>query len=388
MPAGRVSDTHLLIAAGVLTILLGGTAAFIEPPGGAGEDSPSSFSSAAAGGAAAFHTLRDLGYTVERSYEPMTGIRNEPARTTLVMTGTIPPSEQDRRALQTFLERGGVVLLVGTHGADFLRVGGAAPPPAFGGSAVRHRTLVASPLAANASEILMVQTGGRPKFGPSYVAVFAVSADEPLVSTARVGRGRVVWWAAPTPVGNAHVAGADNLQHLLNVLGPPASRTVLWDEHYHGHSRSLWSYAAGTPVPWIGLQLGVMALAAFATYSRRRGPVRARAVDARTSPMEFVDMLRALYKRAGAAGAAVATARSRLVRTVVLACGIPADSTDDVFGRAVATKIRTSAAGVADLLGASARAARDPQLPSADALKLTQRLQRLTEEVAGRKSEG
>jgi hypothetical protein len=377
MPASRLTDAHLVIGAAVLTVLLGGAAAFIEPPGGAGAESPSSFSAAAAGAKGAFYALKELGYRMERSFEPMTAVRADPARSTLILTGGIMPSELDRRALQRFVERGAVVLLVGAQGADWLRVSGARSASPFQRPST-HRVLVPSPLAANAPEITMTRGAGAAKFGPSYVAVFAVLSDEPLVATARVGEGRVVWLAAATPVSNAHIASANNFQFLLNVLGPPGPRDVIWDEHYHGHSRSLWSYAAATPLPWIGGQCAILALAVFAAHSRRRGPVRARSVDARTSPMEFIDMLLALYKRAGARGAAVAAARTRFRRTVVAACGVPADSPDESVARAVAAKIPADAGEVTDLLAASDRATRDPGLTASEALTLTQRLQRLT----------
>ncbi|HJR60562.1 MAG TPA: DUF4350 domain-containing protein [Vicinamibacterales bacterium] len=381
MPARGVTDTHLVIGAGVVTVLLGGAAAFIEPPGGAGVETSSSFNAGAPGGKAAFQTLKELGYPVERSFEPMTAIRAEPRRTTLVLTGTIGPSEQDRRALQTFLEAGGVALLVGAQGADFLRVGGV-KAASFSRPAT-HRVMAPSALAANVTEISMTRGAGTPKFGPSHVAVFSVAGGEPLVSTARVGAGRVIWWAAATPLANAHISSADNLQLLVNVAGAPGARDVLWDEHYHGHTRSLWSYAAETPLPWIAGQIAIVALAACAAYSRRRGPVRAKFVDARTSPMEFIDMLRALYERAGAPGAAVAAARTRFTRAVTAACGIPADSTDDALARAAASKIRVDVQQVADLLAASDRGFRDPDLSAAEALTLTQGLQRLSGKFQG-----
>lgn len=383
MSAGGVKDLHLIVAAGVLTVLLAGAAAVIDPPDGQGGPGASSFSAAAEGGRAAFYTLKQLGYDIERSFEPMTAIRADPARTTLLVTGANPPSEQDRHALRSFVDTGGVVLLVGSAGASFVDV---VTPPAASrppGRPSVHRVLAASPLAAGTSEISMTRTGGTPKFGPEYVAVFAVSADEPLVATARIGQGRVIWWAAPTPLVNAHITAAANLQLLLNVAGAPGARRLLWDEHYHGYSRSIWSYAAGTPVPWIAAQGGLILIAAVAAYSRRRGPVRSIRTDPRTSPLEFIDMLGALYRRAGANGAAVASARTRLTRTVSSACGMPHDAGDDAIARAVASKTGASLGEIIDILAASDRARRDPALTEAEALKLTRRLQLHTAAVLG-----
>ena len=376
MPARRLRDIHFLAVAGVLTMILAGAGAFIAPPGGPGADTPSSFSAAPSGGKAAFYTLRQLGYRIERSYEPMTAITAEPSRTTLLITGTLPPSEQDRRALRTFVDRGGTVVLVGSQGAVFLSLD-AAPPLPFA-QPVTHRVVAPSPLATNAPEITMAPVASAPKFGPSYVTVFGASPDTLAVVTARSGKGRVIWWAAPTPLVNAHIDRSGNLQHLLNVAGAPAARDLLWDEHYHGHTRSLWSYAARTPLPWIGAQLGVILAFVFVTHSRRRGPVRARAVDARTSPLEFIDMLRALYKRAGANGAAVAAARARLRRSITSAIGLPADTSNEVIARAIASKTRVDPGELTRLLAEADRATNDGELDAAEALTLTRRLQQVT----------
>jgi len=378
MPAGGMKDSYVLIAAAVLTVALGIGAAMIDPPGGSGTHSPSSFSATTQGGKAAFETLRALGYQVERSFEPMAVIDAEAERTALVFTGAAKPSEQDARALQEFLEAGGVALLIGPQGAQFLGVSGAVPEEAVLGKPPTHRVLAPSPVVSQVTEITMTATGGRPEFGGSYVSLFAVSAEEPLVATARVGRGRVSWWAAPTPLTNAHLSSASNLQLLLNAVGAPGERRVLWDEHYHGHSRSLWSYAAGTPLPWIGVQAGLLLAAVFATYSRRRGPVRSPATPLRNSPLEFIEMLGALYRRANANGAAVTSARTRFSRTMAASCGIPYDAADETIARLMMSRFAMDEREVLNVLNASARAERDPALTAEDALTLTQQLQRLT----------
>jgi hypothetical protein len=381
MSARRLTDIHLVVLAGVLTVVAGLAGAVIAPPGAPGSETPSSFSAAGGGAKAAFLTLKASGYRIERSYEPMTAITANPAETMLLMTGTQPPSELDRRALENFLTRGGRVLLVGTQGADFLGVQGAAPSLPFVEPS-RHRVVTPSALSVHASEITMSRVAGAPKFGSAYVAVFSDGIENPLVATARLGEGRVIWFAAATPLTNAHIADADNLQLLLNAAGDPADRALLWDEHYHGHSRSLWSYAARTPLPWVAAQLGVLLIFALAAHARRRGPVRARRTEPRTSPLEFIEMLGALYQRAGAASAAVAAARARLRRTIAAAHGIPSDSPDDAVAKAVATRSGVDAGEVIGVLSAADRATRDAGLKGAEALKLTRRLQQLTEAVA------
>ncbi len=385
MFAGGLTDRHLVLGAVSVMIVLGVAGALLAP-GSPGAAMPSSLSASAQGGKAAFETLRALGYTMDRSYEPMASLRADPATTTLVISGAVAPSDQDRRALLAFLEAGGEVLVVGQHGAAFLGVDGASSPPLRPDQPVVHRVIVPSPLTSGVAEVTMIGDAGVPKFAPTYVALFAVDADRPLVVTGRIGAGRAAWWASPTPLANAHIGEADNLRLLLNVAGDPGARRVLWDEHYHGHSRTLWSYLVQTPLPWAGAQVVLVGLAAIATFSRRRGPVRAPRADGRTSPLEFIDMLGALYARAGAHRAAVAAALTRLTRAATVATGVPHDSSDDVIARAVASRTGVDPADVSARLAGARRAQHDPAVDPAAAIEIVSQLQRLTTDLktAGR----
>lgn len=378
MSAGRVTDKRLLIAAGALTVLLAAATAIVAPPEGPATPAPSSYSAAAGGGKAAFLTLRALGYDVERSFEPMTAIASEPEQTVLILAGPAPPSDQDRRALERFLTAGGTALLVGRAGLTFLGVAtGPSTPDTFASDGT-YTAAGVSPLAANAPEITMASPSLAPRLGPSQVTVFAASPDHPLVTTASVGQGRVIWLAAPTPLANAHIGSAHNFQLLLNVLGPPGERRVLWDEHYHGHRRSLWSYAAATPLPWIAGQLGVITLAGFAVFARRRGPIRAPRSDPRTSVLEFIEMLLVLYRRANARGAVVASAQSRLRRTIASLCGLPIDASDEMMARAYAARRHVEENEVRQALQEARRVTSDPRLDDDTALRITAKLQSLT----------
>lgn len=388
MPAGRLSDRHLAIGALGLTALLVMAGAALVPPG-SGAAAPSSLSPAAAGGKAAYETLAALGYRIERSYEPLASLRTDPSTATLLVTGSLEPSEQDRRALTAFVEAGGDVLLVGAHGAHFIGVEEGPGMPAARPPNV-HRVIAPSPLSAGVTEITMGGHAGQPRFGAAYVTLFAVNEQTPLVTTARIGLGRVTWLAAPTPLENAHLAAAGNLQLLLNVAGPPGARRVLWDEHYHGHTRSLWSYLVKTPLPWAGAQVALIAFTVLAAYSRRRGPVRPAGGDPRTSPLEFIRMLGEMYRRSATHGAAVAAARMRLGRAVASTCGVPPDGTDEQVARAIVSKTGADPRDVAATLEDARRAAADPAITGAAAVAVVARLQRLTGQLtaaaAGRHS--
>jgi hypothetical protein len=89
-----------------------------------------------------------------------------------------------------------------------------------------------------------------------------------------------------------------------------------------------------------------------------------------------------LYRRAGAAPAAVAAARARLKRTVAATQGIPADSPDDAIAKAIASRSGADVREALDVLSAADRAVRDARVNADEALELTRRLQQLTEGVA------
>lgn len=368
MPAIRSGDlTVAVVACSALAVLTAAGAAGTAVSGPAIPGS--SFSAGPGGSKAAFLTLKRLGYAIDRSYEPMTAIAADPARTVIVLAApTDAPSDLDRRALERFVSAGGYVLATGAGGAAFLS--GTAPTPDTRTQADVKTYAALSPgaLAADAPSITMAAEATRVQFKDGYTAVYG-AGPEVAVRAASIGGGRAVWWAGSTPLQNASIADAGNLALLLNSLGD-ARRTVLWDERYHGHTRSLWSYVAATPLPWAGAQAGLMALAAMLVFSRRLGPVRPAVEDPRTSPMEFVDTLGALYAQAGAGAAAVATARRRLRRMLLSASGLAHDATDERLAAAAASRAGVDRDELHAVLDASAAAG-----DGSAALPLVQRLQ-------------
>ena len=380
MPARRVNDLAIVVAAGVGIVILGTVAAIVAPPADATDAGTSTYSAGSRGMKGAFLTLRELGYQVERSIEPMTAVAADPPRTTIVLSGAEAPSEQDRRAIREFIERGGTIIAIGANGAYALGLKVPAGPasPLFAERVEVVGRIAPSPVSAGAAGISMAADGPRPAMPDAYVPVYGSAADTAVVYAASIGLGRSVWLADSTPLSNKYLDQASNLRVLLNVVGPMNGRRVLFDEHYQGYKRSLWSYVAGTPLPWVGVQAGLVLVAVLLTYSRRQGPVRPPHTDVRTSPMEFVEMLGALYRRANARQAAVHAARMRLRRAIATACGVPVASDDETLARAAGARMRGDATATADVLAEAGRAAADPDLGQEQAIALTRRLQELS----------
>ena len=205
--------------------------------------------------------------------------------------------------------------------------------------------------------------------------------EEPVVVTWRLGKGRVLWWAAPTPVTNSGISRDGNLPFFLGCIqavrpgASPGETTVLWDEYFHGYRGSLWDYFEETPVPWAAFQLALVAVFVLLAFGRRSGPLYAPAAVSRLSPLEFVDTLGDLYRRASAGSAAVRVAyqrfRTQLVRRLALAPSISNMQLD----AAVRDRLGWKQPGFMDTLQRAEKAARENDVPGSDALKIVQALE-------------
>jgi hypothetical protein len=175
---------------------------------------------------------------------------------------------------------------------------------------------------------------------------------------------------------------------LANAAGIPGARKILWDEHYHGQRRSMWSYFAATPLPWAGGQLLFATLVALVAVGRRRGALRPRVVESRTSPLEFVDTMATLYERAGAARAAVEGARTELRRRLAAVAGLPRSTPDAVLVKAAPGRIGLDGERIAAALSASADLLRRGVSRAQDAVPVVAELQELTNAAAAARTGG
>jgi hypothetical protein len=382
MPArSRTSDLKILIVAGGLTVLLSILSFFIAPVDSTSQEDGSSYSSWPGGAKAAFLMLKAAGYPVERSFEPITALRSSPGRTLLILARpSRTPSLQDVRALRAFVDAGGIVLCTDHTCAAFLPgvpARAARLPP---GQIERVDAAMASPMTAGVPSIEMARNSAPIAASSPYITVYGDDLA-PAVVMARTDRGAAVWWADSRPLTNESIASPGHAELLVNTAGAPGDRVVLWDEHYHGHSRSLWSYTAETPLPLAGAQVGLLALAALLTWSRRKWPVRSLPVEPRTSPLEFVDSMGALYRRAGVASTAVGTIRARVRRALLAATGLPSSSDDASVSAAVAARCSADVEQVRVLFTESAAASIDFDLRPDAAVRIVAGLQQLARDV-------
>ncbi|HUJ33405.1 MAG TPA: DUF4350 domain-containing protein [Candidatus Acidoferrum sp.] len=402
MPQGLDSgDRKLLIGAAVLLVILVVTSTLVTPPE-AEETSwfPSTYSQDWGGAKAAYLLLQDMGYHVERWEESPTEITDDPAGTVLVLANPIEsPSEEERGAVSQFVQQGGRVLATGPTAEWLLpEVNKPAKPKdkaknsesesdseqressapvfdaAYGfGSVSRFSPLAPSPIMRDAPEITMTSpTHWDPEL-PGQVTVYG-NEDTAAVITYRLGKGEVIWWAAPTPLTNGAIRDASNVALFLNSVAPTPNVHILWDEYFHGAHGSLWSYFTRSPLPWGVMQFGLVFLAILATYSRRQGPVRAPATVSRLSPIEFVETLGDLYYTAHADAAAVQVASHRLrfllARQLGVAVNVPAAD----LAHSAAQQLSWQEQPLLDALNAAENSSRNANLSDRESLHLVQAL--------------
>jgi hypothetical protein len=375
----------LLIAGAILLLLIVATVVFAPSQDEAeGEGIPTTYSTTKNGAQAAYLLLRELGYQSERWEKSPAELPTDAAGKILILAGPSDfPDKNERSALLAFVRSGGWIIYAGNFPFLFLETGAVRPPSFNPATKLTDETFSAvapSPFTQGASKITMNPSNRWVASDGAQVPLYG-EPEEPVVVTWRLEKGRVIWWAAPTPVTNSGISREGNLPFFLSCIqaarpgASPGETTVLWDEYFHGYRGSLWDYFRETPVPWAILQLALVAVFILLALGRRSGPIYAAAAVSRLSPLEFVDTLGDLYRRASAGSAAVRVAyhrfRTQLSRRLALAPTISNMQLD----AAVRERLGWKQPGLMDTLQRAEKAARGTEVPGPEALKIVQALE-------------
>jgi len=375
MPGGlEPSDRKLLWGAGVVAIVLAaGTFALAPPARDRQTGVPSSYASDSGGALAAYLLLVNLHYDVHRWEESPAQLEDRGGNAVLVLAEPSDlPTDPERQALREFVTGGGRLLFCGPELKSFFPE--APITPLFKSGWEDSTARIPSYISHNAATITLEPEARWSELGAAQLALYG-DADGATVVAWRMGAGEILWWAGATPLTNAGLRRAGNLQLFLNTVSNPAPLTVYWDEYFHGQRASLWSYFQGTPVPWGILQTFVITLAILFTYSRRSGPIVRPAPVSRLSPLEFVDTVGALYQSARAGSVAVAVSYRRLRLQVSQRMGLPSSASDQALTDAAAGRVGWDASAFADTLAKAAGAEHLQKMRSAEALALVQALE-------------
>ena len=377
MPARLTpADRRLLSIAGgaVLLLLIG--AILAGPPPSDESQIPSIYSSGKAGARAAWLLLQDLHYNVRAWEESPSTLRTAPPDALLIVAEpTELPSEHDRAALLDFVNRGGRVLFCGkTLGAFFSHAGTPYDAPKSGWA--DFDAIFPGRVTHGAETITLRAQSVWKKRSSSLLWLYGTD-DWATVVEWRIGAGSVLWWAGATPLTNAGITQTGNLNLFLNsIADSPQGRpsVILWDEYFHGQRTGLISYAAQTPALWAAAQVLLVGLAVLFTFSRRSGPVLSPAAPSRLSPLEFVDTMGGLYRRAGAASIPVEIAYRHLRAVLIRRLGVAATMSEEDVARLAEQRFGLASGKLAEDLGRGSSYCYDQRIRPKDALALVKRL--------------
>jgi hypothetical protein len=377
MPAGiSPSDRKLLVIGAALLLLMLTASVILAPPQEReGSPIPSTYSTASGGARATYLLLTELHYPVRRWEEPPTELGSSPEDILLVLADpTQPPNQKEREALVTFVRHGGHILFTGSDVRAFFQDAQLSENPDPGWKTLDPT--IPSHLSAVAQRVVMKPEAYWGTVEESQLQLYG-QATEVAVLSWKVGDGKILWWAGPTPLTNAGITREDNLNFLLSSVldGSEDIRDIYWDEYFHGQRSSLWSYIQKTSLPWGLLQLGLLAFAVIFSLSRRSGPVYVPEEVSRLSPLEFVDTLAGLYEKAGAASSALAVSYQQLRSLLTRQLSLPAATSDAELVRAASQRFGWKSEDFGPLLTRAETATRDSKLRPREALGLVQQLE-------------
>jgi len=373
------SDRRLLIWAGVFMLVVILSLTFLSQDE---EESgiPSTYSAQRHGAKAAFLLLQQSGYRVQRWEQSPTNLPADPAHTVLVLASPFrAPTRDEKNALQTFVDRGGKVLVAGRSVSLYVPQAETENEPVLSPVAKEYQPQLLTPLTRGGA--IQMSPGAYWKgLATSSLAHYS-DGDRPIVVSYKAGLGEVIWWGASTPLTNAAIARSGNMALLLNSLGQADEVQIYWDEYFHGEQSSLIGYVGDPPLKFGLLQTLLVFLALIFTFSRRNGPIHPLPQPSRLSPLEFVSTLGKLYRRANAVHSALAIPHARFRAQAARQLGIRQDVPAADLARALTNRMRYKDDSLAELLRQIENALHNPELQEAQALELVQQLNQHTHKL-------
>ena len=381
------SDRSFLIVSGTLLAVFTLAGVLFAPAGIAGPAGiPSTYSTGNEGAKAAYLLLGQLGYREMRWTSPPMELPQKARHVVLILADPfVPPSSEEKTAVQWFVRRGGRVIATGALASNLLNLRGVVEAKQPEATWKQFPAEIPGPISRQAPSILM-QAGARWKGGEPEDLAYYGDREGGTVVCFPLGSGTIIWWADSSPLSNYGLAQAANLDVLLNSVGSPKDATILWDEYFHGERAGLWTYLRRTPVVWAMLQAALLALAVLLTYSRRSAPVAAPAAESRLSQMEFVETVGDLYARKRAAAGAVEIALHRFRLLLARRLGRPPEAAAEGSGQILTERFGREGTGLAPVLAQCGAVIRSGITDEAQALKLIQELHDYTRRllVAGK----
>ena len=363
------------IVLGILLLLLMSAVAYLKSEEEKGDGSPSSYSTLRKGGKAAFLLLQQSGYPVERWHHPPKELPADGHGVLLVVAGPVNyPNTEESGAFSRFLLHGGSMLVAGILPDAFVSKAAATQgEPRIGG--VECTATAPTRLTRGGS----ISMDGIFKWDPndnSPVVHFVDQNKNAVVVSYAMGSGSVVWWSSAWPLENIGIREKNNLELLLNSTS--GYQRILWDEYYQDEHRRATAHKPIQAYKWALAQLALIAVVVVLTFSRRSGPLVPVAQESRLSPLEFVETLGSVFRRARSTHVAVEIAFQRFRQVAARRLGIRGTSNAIEIVEAMANRGIRISESTANLVRGSESAANDPTLTEQAALEYVRALNTAT----------
>lgn len=371
MPSGlSASDRKVLLVAGAAFIVLVVLGLLLAPSSN-DSDIASSYSTASGGAKAAYLLLQETGYHVERWQRPHDDLKPNKNTVLIIADPQTVPDEKEKAAIEKFISGGGRLITNGIVGGSFL-------PEDYS----EVNPLPASPWSEFNALMPSAITHAAPKITLSPDAFWGHKSGIPLygnddgIVAVRVphGKGDAIWIASATPLTNAGMKQANNVEFFLAAIGDKGLAHILFDEYVHGYGEREAPEKSHPLFTALLLQSALLAAAILFTFSRRSGPLRSMPSESRLSPLEFVETLGGLYENVHAASVAVDIHFERFRFWITQRLGLSKDAAVEEIDHAVRDRWRLNDDNFLETLRNAASARYDPGLSQEHALRLVRSL--------------
>jgi len=311
------------------------------------EGSRSSYKGSPYGTLAYHELLVEQGYTVSRFESPYTELHDSSIGTLFIVQvdPSIVMTEAELTALTEWVAGGGRAIVadrVIRLSGEGLRI--ETGPPRRGAVV----PVAVSPLCRGVSNVEVTDYATTVADEDNVATVHFASDNGAVLIDRPYGAGRFTFLTEPYVIQNNGIAESDNLALALNLAGSKETAgAIAFDEFHHGFgsvtgsgSGGLRGYIAGTPVPWVIMQLALLAIVVAVSLGTRFARPVPLARERRTSALEFVSSMANIQRLARASDLAIENIYGHFRRRLCRYAGMPSNSLTDELATVAAERGR------------------------------------------------